>query len=294
VWAVVVTHRRLELLRACLDALGAQRRAPEHVLVVDNASGDGTVEAVRAEHPEVEVLGLPTNEGGAGGFHEGLGRAVAGGAEWVWLMDDDTIPQPDALQALLDAPGRLPADEPTPVLLASRAVWDEGALHPMNAPGFERDSPERVVRSARVGLMPIRTATFVSLLVHRDAVARHGLPHKHFFIWSDDIEYTARVLRHDRGYVVPTSVVHHRTKTPYTAVSSTGGRFYYHVRNSLYMIRGDAWSGREKLTVAWLLLTTSIAYLRHHRFAVTAIATVGRGLRDGVRPLSQVSAPREG
>jgi len=283
VWAVVVTHNRLSLLRECLTALAAQARSLDGVLVIDNASSDGTASAVAAEFPWVRLQLLPANQGGAGGFHEGLRSAHAAGADWVWLMDDDTIPAPEALARLLEAPGRLP-DEDRPVLLASRAVWDDGHLHPMNAPGFERDDVASVVAGCERGLMPLRTATFVSLLIHRGAVDRYGLPLKQYFIWSDDIEYTARILRHERGYLVPTSIVHHKTATPYTAVSTSGDRFYYHVRNTLFMVRGSAWSTREKLTLVWVIVSTSRAYLARNRWSSASWRVVARGIRDGLTP----------
>ncbi|HEV2768561.1 MAG TPA: glycosyltransferase family 2 protein [Solirubrobacteraceae bacterium] len=286
IFAIVVTYNRKELLQECLAALRSQTHAPDRVIVVDNASTDGTAELVRREHLEVELLALSENQGGAGGFHEGLKAAHAAGAEWIWLMDDDTIPAPDALAQLVRAPDAMDG-LPAPALLASKVVWTDGSLHPMNHPGFERDRTERFILSCEHGFLPIRASTFVSLLVHRSAIDEHGLPHKHFFLWSDDIEYTARVTRHRAGYLVPDSVVVHKTKTAYTAVTDTGGRFYYHVRNSLYMLRGRAWSKREKLSVIWFLGFTTNAYLRNNGFSRESLATVGRGLRDGAKPATK-------
>src|SRR5256885_7130786 len=101
VCAIVVTHDRRHMLAECLQALAGQTQPADRVLVVDNASTDGTREMVERDHPEVDVLALPTNEGGAGGFHEGMRRAYEDGAEWMWLTDDDTIPRADALEELL-------------------------------------------------------------------------------------------------------------------------------------------------------------------------------------------------
>jgi GT2 family glycosyltransferase len=154
----------------------------------------------------------------------------------------------------------------------------------MNAPGTDRRSFDRLAAAAARGLLPLRSATFVSLLVNRAAVDRHGLPHAHYFIWSDDIEYTARVTRRDPGYVVPASVVTHATGTAYTAVSSTGGRFYFHVRNTLYMLRSRSWSLDEKLALTHALVTSTAAYLRENRFGEESVRVVLRGVRDGLRP----------
>lgn len=269
--AVVVTRDRLALLRQCVEALRSQTRRPDRVLVVDNASSDGTAEWL-ASQDDVETLRLDVNVGGAGGFHAGLRRAHADGAEWAWLMDDDTIPRPDALEALL-------RPETPAILRASVAVWKDGRLHPMNVPGLERERIEPLVEAAPQRVLPLRTSTFVSLLVHRSAVDRFGLPEARYFIWSDDIEYTARVTRGGGLAVLVTdSVVEHRTERPYTAVTSAGDRFYYHARNTLYMVRGRSWSGLEKLSLLYLLALTSLQYVR----AGGSARVLLRGLRDGV------------
>ena len=283
--AVVVTYNRRALLAECLQALAAQTRPPDRTLVVDNASSDGTADYVRSAHPQVQLLALTENQGGAGGFHEGLKTAHAAGAEWIWLMDDDTIALPDALEQLLSARDDVGSLRP-PALLSSKVVWTDGRLHPMNHPGFVNNRVDWFVTASTHGLLPLRAATFVSLLVHRSAIDELGLPHKHFFIWSDDIEYTARVTRRRAGYLVPRSVVVHKTNTAYSAVTSSGGRFYYHVRNSIYMLRGkNTWSKQEKLSVLWFLLKTTTDYLRLNRFRGANVRIVLRGVRDGLRPV---------
>ena len=273
VWAVVVTYNRRDLLEQCLDALAAQTRPPDRILVVDNASTDGTGAWLGARDA-VTVMTMPENQGSSGGFHAGLVAVRDGGADWAWLMDDDTIPRPDALEKLLDA-------DTDAIVRASVAVWTDGRLHPMNVPGFERDSVAPLVEGAAAGVLPLRTATFVSLLVHRDAIERYGLPDRRFFLWSDDIEYTARITKGPgpaRAVLVADSVVEHRTRTPHTAVTEAGGRFYFHARNTLYMVRGRSWSPIEKLSLLYLLGLTSLQYVR----AGGSGATVVRGVRDGL------------
>ena len=79
--AIVVTHNRKEMLRECLAALADQTRQVDRILVVDNASSDGTRAMVEHDYRHVDLLHLPANEGGAGGFHEGMRRARADGAD---------------------------------------------------------------------------------------------------------------------------------------------------------------------------------------------------------------------
>ena len=281
VCAVVVTYNRKALLGECLAALRAQTRPADEVLVVDNASTDGTADLVREEHPDVELLALPDNQGGAGGFHEGMKRAYDQGFDWLWLMDDDTIASETALERLLAAAEESASPSP-PYLLASKVVWMDGRLHPMNAPGIDVAKVDRLIDAVERRLIPLRATTFVSLLVSARSVRDFGLPHKHYFLWSDDIEYTARVLRRERGYTVPDSVALHKTPTAYTAVQTTDSRFYYHVRNVLFMIRGGAWDTKDKVGLGVLLVRTSASYLRYNRYRPRNALIVLRGLRDGL------------
>lgn len=278
--AVVVTRDRLSLLRLCLEALRAQSLAPDAILVVDNASSDGTRQALASEFPDVEVLRLAVNQGATGGFYEGMIAARRMDPEWIWLLDDDSIARPEALERLLGAQDRL-AQLPRPMLLASRVEWTDGNPHPMNMPIVRRRQLDELIDAAAVGLVPMRTATWVSLLVRSEAIDRHGLPLKDFFFQADDIEYTARILRSEHGYLVPDSVVEHRTKTAHDAVRGGGNRFYFHARNTLYMLRGRSWSRAEKPGLVWVLLSSSYAYAGVVGVRRAAV-DVARALRDGL------------
>ncbi len=281
VCAVVVTYNRRELLERCLECLGAQTRPVDEILVVDNASTDGTAERLRDEHPGVSLLALERNVGGAGGFHAGMRAAFERGHEWLWLMDDDTHAEIEALEALLAGAERAPGDEP-PVVV-SQALWKDGRLHPMNAPRARWSTPSDVALAAGAGLVAVRSATFVSLLAPRHVVERFGLPPAHFFIWADDFEWTNRVLRDTPGYLVPESRVLHNTERPHTAMTAAdGARFYYHVRNSVYVLRGTSLKPLERVWFLRFWIGTLREYLREHGHSRDALTVVARGLRDGL------------
>ena len=104
VTVIVVTYNRLPLLKQCLAALRAQTVQGFTVLLVDNASTDGTADYIKTlAMPGLVCRNPGENLGGAGGFAYGIRAAVELGCEAVWIMDDDTLPEPDALAALLAA-----------------------------------------------------------------------------------------------------------------------------------------------------------------------------------------------
>jgi GT2 family glycosyltransferase len=280
VCAVVVTRNRRDLLRRCLGALAEQRRPVDEVLVVDNASSDGTAAMVRNEFGDAQLLRLEENVGGAGGFHRGMAWAHERGHDWMWLMDDDTLATPDTLAALLEGGERAPGGRPP--ILASQVQWKDGSLHPMNVPLPRWRHAGELTEGIGRGLLALRYATFVSVAVHRDAVDRHGLPHAHFFIWGDDVEYTARVMRDEPGYLVPESCVCHWTESAHASATPTSDRFYYHARNSLLILRGNCFTPIERLDYLRFYMRTITEYVRVNRGSRRRLVLLAQGIRDGL------------
>ncbi|MDR2252795.1 MAG: glycosyltransferase [Bifidobacteriaceae bacterium] len=279
--AVVVAHNRRDMLEGTLDALAAQERAPDAVLVVDNASADGSAE-LAASHPVVtEVLALARNTGGAGGFCAGTAHALMSlSAGAVWLMDDDSVPTPRALAELERAwrayPGKV-------AVASSRVVWTDGRPHPMNT---QRPrlfaSRTRRRRARRAGAVPIRTGSFVSLLVDGHEVWRHGLPRADYFIWNDDLEYSARLLRHGDGILAPGSVAVHHTKEFAGALDAPGERFFYEVRNKIWtLFKSPAFGPVDKAAYGLHTFATWLRLLRRGPDRRSLARTLRRGLRAG-------------
>ncbi|MGI5166805.1 glycosyltransferase [Spirillospora sp. CA-253888] len=278
--AVVVTYNRRELLTESLAALGGQTRAVDRIVVVDNASGDGTADLVRASFPEVDLLELPRNVGGAGGFAAGMARALERGADLLWLLDDDTVPEPGALAALLTARERATAADGPPVLVASRVLWTDGRDHPMNTPRPKPRAAEAETRlAAAAGGYPIRSASFVSVLVEGAAVRARGLPVADYFLWNDDFEFTTRLLRGRRALLCRDSVVVHKTRTFGGTDADPGDRFFYEVRNKVWLFtRSPGLAPVERTLYAG---STALRWTR--TFARSGDrATLRRGLRQGL------------
>jgi len=294
---VLVAYNRQDLLVEALDALAAQSRPVDEVVVLDNASDDDSAR-VAAEHPVgARVITLDRNTGGAGGFAAGMAAALdvprEQAPDWVWLMDDDTIPTEDALAELLRAADSY---EGPVALLGSRVVWHDGRDHPMNTPRKRpRVSGELMDVADRAGARPVRSSSFVSMLVNAKAVRYHGLPIADYFIWNDDFEYSCRLLRRGTGLYVPGSVVEHRTKTFGATDADPGPRFYYEVRNKIWMItRSGSLTGPERVLYSGASVRRWVkTFLRSQNRSVLVSALL-RGVRDGVlrspRPTSVVLA----
>ena len=294
--AVVVTYERLALLREALAAVLDQTRRPDAVVVVDNASTDGTAASVATEFPSVDLLRLQVNTGGAGGFAAGLERALdAHAADLVWLMDDDTVPTPGALAAALDAWSRLPGDPPA--LVASRVVWHDGRDHPMNTPRRSPLAGRGTGRAAAaIGCTPVRSASFVSVLVDGARARAVGPPVADYFLWNDDFEFTTRLLRGRSGLWCPDSVVVHRTKTFGASDADPGPRFYFEVRNKLWLFtRSPGLAPAERVLYAGSTLARWGRTFRGSSDRAVLRRAALRGLRDGLRsgprPNAEVLAP---
>ena len=282
VCTVVVTYNRKHLLNKCLVSLQEQDFLPKKIVVVDNASTDGTREMLEQKFPEVTVLYLEQNIGGAGGFHEGIKWAFKQGFEWLWLMDDDTITKPDALAKLFEAYEKFPEDQ-KPVLLTSQVIWVDGTLHKMNKPKPRKESLDKQILTASCGTLPIRFATFVSLLLNKSAVEQQGLPLKKYFIWSDDVEYTARILKNNLGILVPKSIVVHETRENYRWLDATPERFYFHVRNTIWLLmKSSAFNLKEKLIRGPRFIGGILYYICLSSKPVKSVGFLGKGLLDGI------------
>ena len=243
--AVVVTHNRIDLLRQCVAQLENQTCACD-ILIVDNASTDGTAQWL-ASQPDLHCRNAGANLGGAGGFNLGMRWAVEAGYDYVWVMDDDCLPQPDALEKLLEADRIL---EGNYGWLSSVALWTDGSECRMNRQKLKKDFYE-YSPLMKYGLVQAEQATFVSLLLRSETIRQFGLPIKEFFIWGDDIEFTRRIAV--RGglpcFMAGQSQVVHATKTNVGSNVALDdveriGRYFYAFRNEAYLYRQEGIKGR--------------------------------------------------
>ena len=242
--AIVVTYNRKALLLECLGCILDQREYVPDILVIDNASSDGTEAALRPliEAQKVRYYNTGANLGGAGGFQYGIRKAVELGYDDLWIMDDDCMPSQTALSALRSAAAEL-GDRFG--FLSSKALWQDGSICRMNV---QRRTLTKNVADYAEPLIPAVMASFVSLYVPARVVRELGLPIKEFFIWTDDWEYTRRISRKHPCYVVSGSVVVHKSKANIPADIASDSRdrldrYRYLYRNDVYLYRREGLRG---------------------------------------------------
>ncbi len=199
---VVVTYNRAALLTRMLAGLAALDRAPDAVIVVDNASTDHTATVLEGVRDlPLQVIRPEENLGGAGGFHAGLGAAYEQGFDRIWLLDDDVVPAPDCLSVLLAV-----ADELSDCLMVVREDT-QGRLVEKAALKFDLRNPLRIkpktamvettygTRAAMPALVELENIPFEGFMVRRRVVEAIGLPDPGFFIFYDDVDYAIRARR---------------------------------------------------------------------------------------------------
>lgn len=277
VTAVVVTHNRPQELRQVIDGLLSQSVAPQTILVVDNASPLPAAQVLTGVLG-VDVIRSEINTGGAGGFAFALRSALSQHCGWVWLMDDDAVPRPDALAALVAAAAELPAQAGA---LCS-AVYEFGALAPTHRRsygrwlGWERPLPARAYAGQSV---PIDAGSFVGFMVRAQAARDVALPDAAFFLAYDDTEYSLRLQKSGWSvHLVPASGIDHlRTAESRLSTSTFGAKHFYNIRNRIYVARRYSRLGVPGAVLmgmaVWLVARSSLN--------MRALRLFGRAVADG-------------
>ena len=197
---VIVSYNGLPLLQQCLASIDAQTCPQTEVIVVDNASTDGTAAWLRRERPAVRLVESPVNSGFAGGNNLGV-RAARG--EYVCLLNNDTTVEPDWLLRLVER-----ARASGAALLASKVLTDGVPAEHYAMNGTLNYLGYNIMR---VFADPARIfyASAASLLFRRGTV---GEPFpEEYFLYAEDVHLSMRMRLAGRSVeMVPASVVHHR------------------------------------------------------------------------------------
>jgi hypothetical protein len=293
--AVVLNWNRTADTLACLASLATASYGDLHVVVVDNGSTVSCRPEVERDHPWVEVVETETNLGYSGGNNVGIRHALASGAAFVWILNNDATVEPDALDALVDCALRHPraaavggrvyrADEPQTLWVAwGRVTWRQSliALEGQNEPDGPRFDGEREVE-----WLP-----GTAILLRAAALAEIGAFDDTFFAYHEDVEWAARAREAGlQLWFTGAARIHHaiHASSGGEEASFTGFRSYLSARNSVLYARrhGSAWQ-RARMAAA-IVATLPLQWARRAaRGEQAGVRMKVRGWRDALagRPI---------
>lgn len=223
IYAFIVTFNRFELLKRVVECLRNQTYKIDKILVVNNASTDGTSEWL-AIQPDLFVINQE-NLGGAGGFHTGVKYCYEDGADWIWMMDDDVFPEKDCLENLLKY------TKISPCINMNR-YYSDGVVVPCPYWYYQKNYKDNLFYDEATDNQYVKEpdgVCFEGLLIKKDIVSQIGFPDKDFFVAGDDTTYGYRAVKICTPILVKSAKAVRQAKS--TEKSLRPLTTYYTIRN---------------------------------------------------------------
>jgi rhamnosyltransferase len=289
--SVTVAYNGDQVISRHLDALKRQTHKIDEIVVVNNASTDGTLKVLASNYPGITVLNQPQNGGVGVGFAAGLTyAALVKNHDWVWLFDQDSVPSSDGLALLLAGLQHLDAaSENTAILAPVCAQSGTGMIYPGLI--WRRGWRFIDLTTQMVPFVFVDSVISSGTLVKREAVERIGLPRADFFMDFVDHEYCLRLRR--AGYriaIIPASKLGHEIgsarRIDVLGLSKKWAdhapwREYYMARNEVFTIWQYYPDWRSKCSTLGRLLRHIFDILLFGREKIACFMMMVRGVRDG-------------
>ncbi len=283
VTVILNTNRREDTL-ACLASLACSSYPNHRIIVLDNASSDGSVAAIRDVYPDVRVIELSENLGYAGNNNVGIQAAIESGARWIWVLNEDTVVAPDCISRLVAAAeadphigivGPLVYHHNEPDVIQSAGGRLGGSWEALHVAQNETD------RGQLAGPRDVDWISGCAILVRREVVEQCGMLDARFFYYWEEVEWCLRARRAGWHivHVAAAKLWHKGVQRDYRPKPSVA---YYNTRNRLLMLakhRAPArvWAGTLVQTTRTLVSYSVRPKWRHKRDHRDAIA---RGMLD--------------
>ena len=241
--AVTVNWNSLNDTVECLNSLRKVDYPNFEVIVVDNASADGSPEEIEKSFPEVTLIKSEKNTGWGGGTNLGLRHAMSNGAQYIWLLNNDLVVEPDALGKLVSTAEQIPG-----AALVSPILYYYSTRSKIQHCGSVFDWKNYVVRhfddpkeaeSVEEGDFWL---WFTAILMKREVAEKVGYFDEKYFIYYDDMDYAARALKaRCKHKLEPTARVYHRSHS-----ADKGGLRNLPLHYFYYMTRNEYWFWKNK------------------------------------------------
>jgi GT2 family glycosyltransferase len=284
---VILNWLDTESTATCLRALAAQAVPGLQTIVVHNGPDMADLAPLAATGLPHRLLRPGRNLGFTGGMNLGISTALAAGADYVWLLNADAEPAPDALPRLLAAAAAMPEAGLLAPLIRNASDADRpdfwgGRIDP--APLRVRMSADPADYRAWAEEAPERIwLAGAALLVTRQVFATIGPLDEHLFAYWDDHDYSLRSAHAGfRNVLVPEAVVRHRAKARESGAPTKPPYYYYYVaRNHVLLLakHGGLWANRRPL--AWAI-GRQLDWADRLRASPATVRAICAGLADGL------------
>jgi GT2 family glycosyltransferase len=290
--SVTIAYNAAESLPKQIEALLAQTFSLREIIVVDNASTDGTCAMLAERFPQVTVLRMSENLGAAGAWAAGLTyAALKKGHDWIWSFDDDSVPDSTTLETMVAGLEESRRFGGKVGMAVPMGVSRTGAYYP---PWFWRDGfAKPTAEQIRQPIWFADLAMASGSLVQQEVVLEIGVPRADFFMDVFDLEFCLRAR--SRGYriaVISGAKLTHEIGntrevrlfgTPRHWMTQPPWREYYISRNLTYLAWGLYPNFSTKISIARYLAVHFAGVLLFSSRKFACAARVIQGIGDGLR-----------
>lgn len=280
---VVLNWNEWEYTANCVRSLQQMDYPSFEILVVDNHSSDDSVERLRQTFPDLTILVTERNLGFAGGCNRGIARAFDNGADFVWLLNNDTVVAPDALSNMVAV-----AEGFGKSCLVGSSVFDLDGGNLQTLGGAYMNGWTGKVRDRRAGDDPLHYIIGASMLIPREVIEAIGLLDEWYFFYWEDADYCRRARK--AGFdllVAEDSRVYHRRGGSSCDDGMVYGRSseadFHLMRGAIRFLR--IYEGRKWpiAAVAALVKCALLSLRRKNGVGFDRIPILFRGLWSGMR-----------
>lgn len=237
---IVLNYNGREDTLACLRSLEHLTYHNVNVVVADNASSDGSEAAIRAAYPTLTFIQTGANLGFTGGNNVGIRHALENGADYVLLLNNDTIVAPDFISVMVEVMEQNPevgvAGPMIYYFSAPETIWSAGGKIDWTR-GLTSMVGVNEEDKSQYGLSPRQTdfVTGCALMAKRAVWEKAGLLDDKFFMYYEETEWCVRATR--AGYkimLIPAAMIWHKISLEARATSPR--TYYYMTRNRLLFL----------------------------------------------------------
>jgi len=261
VYIIIVNWNRWQDTLDCIASCQKLVYDNAHMIVIDNGSSDDSEKILRSRLPDIEVIQSGSNLGFAGGNNIGIRLALKRGAQYIWLLNNDTVVDSSALGALVE-----PAEQDSDVgIVGSKIFYFSTPRRLWFAGGFWKFGRVQIMirgegeedNALYNSIVPVDFVTGCSLLIRSETIRDIGLLEEKYFLYWEDIDWNARAVK--KGWKIlytPHSTLWHKVSSSFHPM--TDEQAYYYLRSKLLFYERHA-----PLMLPLSLVLVTLGALRH-------------------------------